>query len=284
LVNRVRGERALELEDGRYYVLLFTNSAFCEVDAALPDGGLEAALRGSAIHAMEPLLWAATRHYHRRDLPTPGSLHVLIDDVADEFYETLSLLVDAYRAAQPDPEDSAGDPAEYEQEDLPLEGHPEDNGNASPKPVFTWEGYWRNAMNTGLTPDQFWSMTPRETSAWIEGYHYRIDDTREYLSPFVATLANVHIRKRHQKINPKDLVDREKERIERMRRKEQAKDPQSQLKLRAEQARMLKEIAPPPRPRPRKERPTVPEDFEPKGIKKEDPTKPPAGTYKEGGE
>lgn len=222
-MNRIRGERRLEVGD-ESYVLLFTNEAYVELDDMLPEGGLPQAFTGTGVRALQALLWAGTRHHHSEDFTTLEDINDLIDDLNDAglFYPALNITIEAYKAAQPE-----RDPDE---EDI------EPDPNAQP---FSWKRFLKQGLRIGLKPQEFWAMTPDETSMQIEAYNDRWDDFSERMSHLLPPLHNVHVTKKHHAKNAKDFFDREKIKLELQKKREEKLTPE-QLKNR--RRRYIKEF------------------------------------------
>lgn len=62
----------------------------------------------------------------------------------------------------------------------------------------------QDAVRVGISPDQFWRMTPKEIHFVMEGYLWRRDDLHIHLSRYTAATISPHTKKR---IKPKDLYE-----------------------------------------------------------------------------
>lgn len=62
----------------------------------------------------------------------------------------------------------------------------------------------KDAVQVGVSPSDFWRMTPKELHFVMEGYLWRRDDLHIHLSRYTAAIISPHTKKR---IKPKDLYD-----------------------------------------------------------------------------
>lgn len=96
------------------------------------------------------------------------------------------------------------------------------------------------AAVTGLTPDQFYSMTFREFECWLEGYERRQEGVMDIAAWVQANLINIHVPRGKQKVKPEDLK-KKKPRKMRVGAPAEKSDAEIEVALEIEQAETPKE-------------------------------------------
>jgi hypothetical protein len=72
----------------------------------------------------------------------------------------------------------------------------------SKKEKWDWQEIIQDALNIGLSHEEFWRITPVELRQRIEAYWWQVDQQRQFLSHLAAAIMQPHTKKR---IKGKDL-------------------------------------------------------------------------------
>jgi hypothetical protein len=74
--------------------------------------------------------------------------------------------------------------------------------HVSKKEKWDWQEIIQDALNIGLSHEEFWRITPVELRQRIEAYWWQVDQQRQFLSHLAAAIMQPHTKKR---IKGKDL-------------------------------------------------------------------------------